>query len=74
MVTVPKALTAPYAWAPEVLEEAGVLPEQIVTLFADGKRAVPERPRLSLVGRKRGDLTKRYVWGPDLLFLCEVRG
>lgn len=34
-------------------------------LVADGPRAVPERPRLSIHGRKRGEPTREYVWGPD---------
>lgn len=63
-------LTRPIAWAPEALVEAGVITgEQARRFLADGKRAVPERPRLSVRGRKRGEKTTRYIWGPDLRFL-----
>ncbi|MGE0363039.1 MAG: hypothetical protein AB7R67_20160 [Vicinamibacterales bacterium] len=62
-------LTRPVAWAPEAIVEAGVPAAQVRTLLADGPRAVPERPRLSVDGRRRGEPTTRYVWGPDLRVL-----
>lgn len=39
----------------------------------DGKRATPQRARLSLDGRKRTEPTTQYVWGPDLQFIMGVR-
>lgn len=57
------------AYAPEALIDAGIPPRIVRCLMADGPKAVPERPRLSLSGRKRGHLTTAHVWGPDALVL-----
>jgi hypothetical protein len=66
--------TRPIAWAPEALVDAGVVPaDRVRFLIADGPRAVPERPRLSATGRKRGESTRHYIWGPDLRFLLGQR-
>lgn len=62
-------LVRPIAWAPEALIAAGVPAARVRQLLADGPRAVPERPRLSVTGRRRADATTRYVWGLDLGFL-----
>lgn len=62
-------LYRPIPWAPEALVAAGLPAETVRRCLADGPRAVPERPRLSTTGRKRGPATTRYVWGPDLRFL-----
>lgn len=53
------------AYTASALVEAGLDPALVARLLVDGPRAVPERPRLSLTGRKRGAPTTTYVWGPD---------
>jgi hypothetical protein len=64
-------LFRPIAWTPEALVAAGYTPEDVNRWLVDGPRAVPERARLSVTGRKRTPQpTRRYVWGPDLRFLA----
>ena len=53
------------AYTADALIEAGGPSAAARTLLADGPRAVLERPRLSLTGRRRGPPTTVYVWGPD---------
>lgn len=62
------------AYTPEALMDAGVDPMVVRTLLADGPRAVPERPLLSVKGRKRGLETMKYCWGPDAMALLAERG
>jgi len=62
------------AYAPEALVEAGVPASLVRTLVADGPRAIPERPFLSLHGRKREKApTTYYVWGPDAAALLNAK-
>lgn len=53
------------AYTLDAVVEAGIPASVARTLLADGPHAVPERPRLSLHGRRRAPLTQAYVWGPD---------
>lgn len=53
------------AYSLDAVLESGIPRATAVKLLADGPRAVPERPRLSMHGRKRGEPTTHYVWGPD---------
>jgi hypothetical protein len=57
------------AYTLEAVIEAGLTPEQARLCLADGPRAVPERARVSMTGRKRTEPTTRYVWGPDANWL-----
>ena len=59
------------AYTPDALEEAGVPGDVVRTLLADGPNAVPEKPLLSLTSRRRGELTTRYIWGPDAEVLLQ---
>jgi hypothetical protein len=61
-----RTLAGKHAWDPTVLIDLGIPAETVMTMIADGPRAVPERPRLNLDGRRRGDRTTCYVWGPDI--------
>lgn len=53
------------AYTPNALVDAGVPADLVRALIADGPRAVPERARESMTGRKRSQPTVHYVWGPD---------
>lgn len=53
------------AYTLNAVVEAGIPVTVAKLLLADGPRAVPARPRLSVTKRGRGDLTTHYVWGPD---------
>jgi hypothetical protein len=56
------------AYTPEALVAAGYEPQSVKTWIADGARAVPQRARLSVTGRKRTlQPTTHYVWGPDVM-------
>lgn len=57
------------AYTLDAVVQAGVPPQIARKLLADGPRAVSERPRLSISGRRRGELTQTYVWGPDAAVL-----
>lgn len=58
------------AYTPEALMDAGIDPHVVATLIADGPRAVPARPLLSLRGKRRAkEPTTRYCWGPDAAVL-----
>ncbi len=63
------------AFTPDALVDAGVPAALVNLLIADGRDAVPERPRLSITGGGRADEeTRRYVWGPDVAaFLVGIR-
>jgi hypothetical protein len=62
------------AYTPGALIEAGVPAALVRTLIADGPRAVPERARESVTGRRRSEPTTHYVWGPDARrLLSEVK-
>lgn len=54
------------AYTPDALIDAGLPAALVKRLMADGPRAVPERARVSVAGRKRTvEPTRHYVWGPD---------
>jgi hypothetical protein len=57
------------AYAPGALVEAGVPGHLVAKLVADDPQGRLERPRLALSGRRRGEPTSAYVWGPDALAL-----
>jgi hypothetical protein len=57
------------AYSPDALIDAGLSSDQARRLLADGPRAVPERPRVRLTGRRRGPPTSTYIWGPDAALL-----
>lgn len=62
------------AYTPGALIDAGVPADLVRTLIADGPRAVPERAREAMTGRKRSQPTTNYVWGPDARrLLSEVK-
>ena len=61
-----RALSGKHAWDPSVLTDLGVPADVVMKMIAAGPRAVPDRPRLSLDGRRRGSPTTLYVWGPDI--------
>lgn len=63
------------AFTPNALVDAGVPVALVNLLIADGRNAVPERPRVSITGRGRAEEeTRRYVWGPDVAaFLVGIR-
>lgn len=54
------------AWAPEALTAIGLPAALVRTMVVDGARVVPMRPRLTVAGRRRGEASRRYVWGPDI--------
>ena len=53
------------AYTVDAIIDAGVPPETARRIVADGPRAVPERPRISVRRRGRAPLTTSYIWGPD---------
>lgn len=58
------------AYTVEAVAEAWGLSISVVrTVIADGPRAVPMRPRISVTRKGRGELTTCYVWGPDAMVL-----
>ena len=59
----------PCAYTVKALIDAGLSQYEAERLVVDGPRATPEQPRVSLIGRTRGPLTKRYIWGPDAVVL-----
>lgn len=63
------------AYTPNALIDAGLAADVVRTLIVDGPRAVPERARESLTGRKRTQPTVHHVWGCDArALLAEVKG
>lgn len=60
------------AYTLDAIMELGVPSDVARMLLAD--TSIPERPRLSLSGRKRAQPTTEYVWGPDAVQLLSGRG
>ena len=62
------------AYTPDALIDAGLPPALVQRLLADGPRAVPERARVSVTGRKRTpEPIRHYAWGPDVRTLLAER-
>jgi hypothetical protein len=61
-------LTQKKAWSPDALIAVGIPPEKIRVMLADGRFAVEERAYLEVGGRKKTELTRHYIWGPDIPF------
>lgn len=60
------------AYTPDALVDAGLPAALVKRLMADGPRAVPERARVAVTGRKRTvEPTRHYVWGPDARTLLD---
>jgi hypothetical protein len=61
------------AFTVDAVIAAGIPADVARRAVVDGRRATPQRARVSLDGRQRTEPTTQYVWGPDLKFIAGVR-